>query len=242
MSNLKNEQAFLVQVLVKNYLENLHKDSNVVMYGEIVNDIDVFEKSMNNIKTFEKLFEKIFKEHSRPTIETFLNMIDYGSYLETYDVKFAKTIMFKDFFGLLSKMKYPESVQIKLVYISYVYIFPDESTYKKHVMTDYIREFEEFRKRFFEMNHEDKYLIVNNMKYLTQCRNYDINESFRLLFAKFDNKTLRIVFKENITDDFLSIFTENFKRFSIEELTLFKITSIPISQNKLLEELGVLVC
>lgn len=132
MSNLKNEQVFLIQVLVKNYLENLHKDSNVVMYGEIVNDIDVFENSMNNIKTFEK----IFKEHLRPTIETFLNMIDYGSYLETYDVKFAKTIMFKDIFNLLSKMKYPESVQIKLVYIS-----SDESTYKKHIMTDYIREF-----------------------------------------------------------------------------------------------------
>ena len=233
MSNLKNEQAFLVQVLAKNYLENLHKDSNVVTYGEIVNDIDVFENSMNNIKTFEK----IFKEHSRPTIETFLNMIDYCSYLESYDVKFAKTIMFKYFFSLLSKMKYPESVQIKLVYIS-----SDESTYKKHVMTDYIIEFEEFRKRFFEMNHEDKYLIVNNMKYLTQCRNYDINESLRLLFAKFDNKTLRVVFKENITDDFLNTFVENLKRFSIEELTLFEITSIPISQNKLLEELGVLVC
>ena len=138
------------------------------MYGEIVNDIDVFENSMNSIKTFEKNFN----EHSRPTIETFLNMIDYDSYLKTYDVKFAKTIMFKDFFNLLSKMKYPESVQIKLVYIS-----SDESTYKKHVMTDYIREFEEFRKRFFEMNYEDKYLIVNNMKSLTQCRNYDINES-----------------------------------------------------------------
>ena len=238
MSNLKNEQTFLVQVLAKNYLESLHKDSNVVMYGEIVNDIDVFENSMNNIKTFEKLF----KEHSRPTIETFLNIIDYDSYLETYDVKFAKTIMFKDFFNLLSKMKYPESAQIKLIYVSYVYIFPDESTYKKHVMSDYIREFEEFRKRFFEMNHEDKYLIVNNMESLTQCRNYDINESFRLLFAKFDNKTIRVEFKENITDDFLSTFIENFKRFSIEELTLFEITSIPISQNKLLEELGVLVC
>lgn len=233
MSNLKNEQAFLVQVLAKNYLENLHKDSNVVMYGEIVNDIDVFENSMNNIKTFEK----IFKEHSRPTIETFLNMIDYGSYLETYDVKFAKTIMFKDFFNLLSKMKYPESVQIKLVYIS-----SDESTYKNHIMTDYIKEFEEFCKRFFEMNHEDKYLIVNNMKHLTQCRNYDINESFRLLFAKFNNKTLSVAFKENITDDFLNTFVENLKRFSIEELTLFEITSIPLTQNKLLEELGVLVC
>lgn len=33
-------------------------------------------------------------------------------------------------------------------------------------MTDYIKEFEEFRKRFFEMNHEDKYLIVNNMNLL----------------------------------------------------------------------------
>ena len=44
--------------------------------------------------------------------------------------------MFKYIFNLLSKMKYPESVQIKLVYIS-----SDESTYKKHIMTDYIREF-----------------------------------------------------------------------------------------------------
>ena len=92
------------------------------------------------------------------------------------------------------------------------------------------------------MNHEDKYLIVNNMKHLTQCRNYDINESFRLLFAKFDNKTLSVVFKKNITDDFLNTFVENLKRFSIEELTLFEITSIPISQNKLLEELGLLTC
>lgn len=69
-----------------------------------------------------------------------------------------------------------------------------------------------------------------------------LDYSLRLLFAKFDNKTLRVVFKENITDDFLSTFVENFKQFSIEELTLFEITSIPISQNKLLEELGVLVC
>lgn len=231
--NIGNCQEFLIKILVKNYFENIHKEFNVNVFGSLDKDVDTVIFTMNNIKTFEK----IFKEHSKPTIETFLNMIDYESYLKTYDVKFVKTIMFKDFFSLLSKMKYPESVQIKLVYVS-----SDESTYKKHIMLDYIKEFEEFRKRFFEMNHEDKYLIVNNMKYLTQCRNYDINESFRLLFAKFDNKTLRVEFKENITDDFLSIFVENLKRFSIEELTLFEITSIPISQNKLLEELGVLVC
>ena len=50
LNNYKHKNSFLVQILVQNYLEQENKNENIKMYGELINDIDVFNKDIKEIE------------------------------------------------------------------------------------------------------------------------------------------------------------------------------------------------
>lgn len=233
-----NQQAFLTQILVKSFLENENKESSICIYGELINDIDVFNREITFVKdNYNRLARgDIEKSPERPTIEAFIQSIADDDHCQSIDVKFAKTMMFKDLFNLVSKVEYPKNISIQLIYVS-----SDTSLYNQHQFKSIIDEFNETKQKFLEESELKQFYMVNAFKNDNKLQKYQINETFRSVSDRYDKGKLPKSYQNDVNDGFVRMFIENLKRVSIRELTLDELADNPPTKEQLLENFGVYV-
>ena len=227
-----NQQAFLTQILVKSFLENENKESSIYIYGELVNGMNAFIDVFNREITFVKdNYNRLARGNiERPTIEAFIQSIPDDDYCQSIDVKFAKTMMFKDLFNLVSKVEYPKNISIQLIYVS-----SDTSLYNQHQFKSIIDEFNETKQKFLEESELKQFYMVNAFKNDNKLQKYQINETFRSVSDRYDKGKLPKSYQNDVNDGFVRMFIENLKKVSIRELTLDELTDNPPTKEQLLE-------
>lgn len=232
-TNKKNEQAFFTQILVRNYLENEYKDANVELYGELINDIDVFELSIENRNKLRTYVSE--KVTDAKTVSSFLCLLDTTEYyIETVDVKYSKDLMFKDLLNLITKIEYPKNTSVQLLYVS-----SDIAFYKTHQFDSYIERFKDYKKRILELDNDDSYVFFNTIVNDSTLTNLTINEALNVVLFKIANNKAKANYKRNITDKEHKIALNNFSKVSLRELTLDELTNVEMTKDKMLEEYGV---
>lgn len=114
MFERKKKNAILVQLLVQNYLENENNDKSeaVFIYGELINDIDVFFKRLES--------EELIRNATHPHLDVFIDLISPESYIYSYKVKYAtKEYMygFEHIYQLIGRIKYPKNTNLQLILV-----------------------------------------------------------------------------------------------------------------------------
>lgn len=247
MEQTKNKNAFLTQVLVRNYLLTENKDSNINIYGELINDIDSFTTKLEKIEELNKKFTSKSPCNECPkTIDVFLSIVNENEesiedkYVNSYDVKYTDEVLFEDLLKLLTKMIYPKNTFIQLIYVS-----SDISKYDKLSMSSLADSFNKYKNDMLTLDEKDEkdkkdlYLVVNNLINDSSYRKLSVNDAFMKVFNKLKSNKLTIDYKNNITDEFMNMFMNNFRKCTIRELLLKDLINTPMKQETLKEEYGI---
>ena len=228
------EQEHIMRFLVRNYLEDEYKDRNVKLYGEIINDIDVFK---DNIEYSKKLQAMIGGKERRPTVDSFLQFLrESDCYIETIDVKYAKELLFKDFLALITKIEYPKNTSVQLLYVS-----SDIAFYKTRQLTFYIKYFNQFKDRILGLSKSDMYNVFNNLvnDNCLKSQMTTVNDALEYVLMKLDVGKLDTSYKNNISEELFKMVVNNFSNTSLKELTLNELANVKLDRKKILEEFGM---
>ena len=215
----QNKNIYLTQVLVHNFLFSENESSNINIYGEFIDGIDIFTTKLKINETLNTKFKS-----SKPcdedvqTIDVFLSI--------TNDIN---EVIFEDFLKLLSKMKYPMNVSVQIIYVSL-----DTSNYNTLSMSSFIDTFNEYKTRLLSLNKIDLHLVVNNLINDPTYKKLTINDAFIKVFNKLKSKKLTVEY--NVTNEFINIFKNNLKKCTIRELLLKDLIDKPMKPEILKEE------
>lgn len=241
MEQTKNKNAYLTQVLVRNYLLTENKDFNVNMYGELINDIDSFTTKLEKIEELNKKFKSKAPVNEYPkTIDAFLSITDENEeciedkYTNSYDVKYKEEILLEDLLKLLTKMIYPKNTFVQLIYVS-----SDISKYDISSLSPLVTSFDKYKEQFLSLDKESLYLVINNLINDSSYKKLPLIDALMKVLGRLKLNKLVVNYKNNVTDDFVSIFINNFEKFTIRELLLKDIINTPIKPETLKEEYGI---
>ena len=91
VNNLITLHSNIIQILSQKYLEDENKGSDVYMYPELINDIDVFSKRIESIQMIHDNFASKNPSKLEPkTVQVFLKLIeeDDCEYSKSYEIKY----------------------------------------------------------------------------------------------------------------------------------------------------------
>ena len=241
MEQTKNKNAYLTQVLVRNYLLTENKDFNINMYGELINDIDSFTTKLEKIEELNKKFKSKSPVNEYPkTIDAFLSITDENEecienkYIHSYDVKYKDELLFEDLLKLLTKMIYPKNTFVQLIYIS-----SDISKYDMPSLSSLVASFNKYKELLLSLDEKSLYSVINNLINDSSYKKLPLIDALMKVFGRLKLNKLTINYKNNITDEFIYIFINNLKKFTIRELLLKDIINTPIKPETLKEEYGI---
>lgn len=227
MEQTISKNAFLTQILVRNYLKRENKDATIHLYSELVNDIDSFTEDLRNMEMLKNKFKTLSTKTEPKTIDAFLTIIDEDSYTNSYDVKFKDELRFEDLLSITTKCEYPPNTQIQLIFVSSI-------NRNKLTMTSTIEQFEKNKTELFNLSKEEQYLVVEDFMLNTKNRKLPLNDVFMIALDKV--RKGKIVFKNKLTDEVFNIFSNNLRKCSIRELLLDELINTPISVETVREE------
>lgn len=201
-NNPKNIKAFITQLLVHRYYEQ-QNNRIVLMYGELINDIDVFTDDITNLFRGEK---RIYEE--KPVIGVFLEDIKTKGldYAETLEIKNETPENFKieHVQKLVSKCPYFENTKIKLV------IVPVDYNFKQ---LDKLKRCQELKDKIVKkiQTEEEKENVINYIMHAKSKDSIfkilcDIVERFDVIKLKQYNKKVEnydIMYKNFLNIDFI---------------------------------------
>ena len=223
MNNSKNKDAFIIQMLVRNYLENENVGSNIHIYSELINDVDVFNTELENIEMLNVKFKAKNPQYVDPkSIKAFLELRDFddekleNKYISSIDVKYCYELMFKDVLPILMKVKYPTNTSVQIIYVS-----SDIGNYKQPIMNENIKTFNNYKEQFLGLTYDKQYMIVNNL--LNDNRTFSKMSFIEAIMTGVNmlyNNSLKQNYKNNISDEDVDVFINNLSKCSIREFTL----------------------
>lgn len=229
-SQKSKARSGLIQILVQNYLEHQFNSNNVFLYPEIINDIDAFNE---NLETRGVIIDGSID--SSITICAFLrDYVSDNSYLSSYEVKSGENdyiLKFKNLKQILTKIIYPENVELVLVLVPNV----DEnfSELKKN-----IRIFNVIKSRIQSMNEKNKYKLFNEMVLNENYDNSSITSALSTLInivndGKCQADVIRDINEKKekcITEEQSKILMSQFDRLRIEVLTIEDLSRYDINK------------
>lgn len=230
-NNLQNFKAFIIQALVQNYIEKENKNSNIYVYNEIINDIDIFNQCLKNIKRFEEN-TNLYKEN----IHIFIENLPLDSYIQSIDVKHCtyENFKFKYLIDLISQIKYPQNTQLQLILVpNDIKDDIDES------MIFNISKFNKIKNIFIELCNQSEFIkkiLFTELYKNNLLKKGTITESLICIINKYENNKL-IDIDESIDFDLLY---NNFQNISVRIITLNELYNCEIDKNffkHLLEEI-----
>lgn len=226
--NVKNKNAYFIQVLVQNYLEHeLAEKGTYYLYGELINDIDVFSK---NIMQYAKIRQKLSSQRpsaEAPHIEAFLDLVEGSSYLYSYDVKYAaKKYMyqFQHIYQIISRIKYPSNTTLQII------VVPSERDLDESVEHN-ISTFEEYKQKILSLAPPDKKLIFNTFANDKSFSKDDASDVLMRYYQKALRKTLKTTFgaENDICDDDAKMLEYNFSKLTIRILRVNELLKYPLT-------------
>lgn len=241
MEQTKNKNAYLTQVLVRNYLITENKDFNINMYGELINDIDSFTTKLEKIEELNRKFKSKSPINEYPkTIDAFLSITDENEeciedkYIHSYDVKYKDELLFEDLLKLLTKMIYPKNTFVQLIYIS-----SDISKYDISSLSSLVTSFDKYKEQLLSLDEKSLYSVINNLINDSSYKKLPLIDALMKVFSRLKLNKLTVDYKNNVTNEFIYLFINNLKKFTIRELLLKDIIYTPIKPETLKEEYGI---
>ena len=249
---LMNKYAFIIQMLVRNYLENENVGSNVHMYSELINDVDVFNTELENIEMLNIKFKAKNPQYVDPkSIKAFLELRDFddekleNKYVSSIEVskspaqayvKYCYELMFKDVLPILMKVKYPTNTTVQIIYVS-----SDTNNYKQPIMNENITTFNNYKEQFLGLTYDEQYMIVNNL--LNDNRTFSRMSFIEAVMTGVNmlhTNSLKQNYKNNVSDEEVDMFINNLAKCSIREFTLEQLVKQRINPEQMLKrELGI---
>ena len=239
MLEYKKKNAILVQLLVQNYLENENKGDAVFMYGELINDIDVFLKRLESEEVIRNKFKSTCPQNTEPQLDVFIDLISPESYIYSYEVKYAtKEYMynFEHIYQLISRMKYPKNTNLQLILVPSETIELCDDSIQINVNAFY-----KAKEKFMSLPKDKQFTIIN---YFYKNRNNLKKQNVSISTAL--NKSIYSVLKGSITtysdlitDEYFDMIVSNLSKVSIRILTIKELLKYPIQQDIIIKELGI---
>lgn len=242
----------IIQMLVRNYLIHENSDSNIFMYAEVINDIDVFTTKLEQHESMFNKFKAYRSCKEEPTnVDALLVLLDPDNaeddttYLsssklkESIDVKYSDKIMVKDIISIVNSIEYPENTTMQLIYVS-----SDKSDYVKniHTLEDKINNFNMHKEQILQLSDTDLQLVItelHNQFYSSDTISQAFHEIFKnlnskILLRKYSKDTSKLMPMNKVND-----FKFKLSKCIIRELTLWEIIHVPITPNVLENELNI---
>lgn len=211
-------KAAIIQLLVHKYYEQ-QNNKMVLMYGELINDIDVFSKEITNLFTDENKYD------SKPVIGVFLEDLKTQGcdYVETLEIKNETIENFKidHVQRLISKCPYLENTKIKLVIVPTDYNFDGIEKLKR------CQELKNKVLSKIKTDNDKKHLIDYIMKTNNKKSIFEVLSDLNRNFDKIKLKTVNIDNFETMFNNFIKIdfvvleFEELEKTVKLDEKFLF---------------------
>lgn len=238
LNNYKHKNAFLVQILVQNYLEQENKDNNIKLYGELINDIDVFNNDIKEIEIIKQKYKANNIHMTNPkTIIEFLTILDDNDidYMKTIDVKYENELHLKDIINILTKSDYTDITKLEILFVS---SNPDKF-YNFTNDLQLIEIFNKFKQFITTLDNDNRYFIVNNIINNKSRYNFSLSIVFTSIMETYNkpNKFTR-EFISNIDNNTYNRFINNLNKFSIRELSLKSIIETQLSPSFIANQLG----
>lgn len=228
----QDKRSGTIQMLVQNYLEQEHTIGSIYLYGELINDIDAFDKNIRSIKEIDEKFKSSEPYRNKPeTIQAFINLIstDNIEYISSYEVKHESSdyiYKFDHILQLIRKTKYPDNTKLELILVPTD--IPTISRRDSNVIN--VDSFEEYKNIILSFDKETQYnifnMFVNNGLLKTRHVDDVLSEAIRLAKQNRIN-----TYRENISFDDFETLLHNFSKITIRILTINELLSIPITND-----------
>lgn len=222
-----DKNAFLIQILVRNYLEKeFEMKSSFYLYEEILNDTDVFTQNLRNIKELKRKFSSSRPAIEPPHIEAFFDLIEEGSYLYSYDVKYSiKQYMyqFQHIYQIISRARYPDNTELQII------VVPSENV-EDDATQNNITVFEDYKHKILELSEEDKYKIFNSFAHDKSLEKDDASDVFLRFYIKAQRGTLKPTYgTSDISAEDAKILENNLSKLTIRVITLSELLKYPLT-------------
>ena len=149
-------------------------------------------------------------------------------------MEYKDELLFEDLLKLLTKMIYPKNTFVQLIYIS-----SDISKYDMPSLSSLVASFNKYKELLLSLDEKSLYSVINNLINDSSYKKLPLIDALMKVFGRLKLNKLTINYKNNITDEFIYIFINNLKKFTIRELLLKDIINTPIKPETLKEEYGI---
>ena len=206
-SQRKSELSFFVQAMVQNYLGHQYNSSNVFIYPELINCIDVFKREVEHVASPHILLEQLGND-----------------YVSTYDIKYGDVEYLtktQHLIQLITKIQYPIDTKLILLFVP-----SNGSADLKNV----IEAFNKLRQQILSLDEQKRYMVFNALCNERERNCSNIINTLTTILINLENNELKHDFGEkNLTVDDAKSIEENFKKVEIKTLTLNELEKYPMA-------------
>lgn len=183
----------VIQLMVQQYLYDVYNEYDIKLYSEIINDIDAFNDTLDNIKT-AIYFNQTGHNVTIAELLSIVNNSDYNiEYHSSYEVKNGNTeylSKFSTLFQIIQKINYPNSCRLELIIVPNEY-YPDTKYFQNQI--DY---FERLKKTLSELDLDTRRWCINQLIHDTSEHDKCIVSVAMKLVLDIQNKLLKSKYKE----------------------------------------------
>lgn len=131
-------------------------------------------------------------------------------------------------------MIYPKNTFVQLIYIS-----SDISKYDMPSLSSLVTSFDKYKEQLLSLDEKSLYIVINNLINDSSYKKLPLIDALIKVFSRLKLNKLTVDYKNNVTNEFIYIFINNLKKFTIRELLLKDIINTPIKPETLKEEYGI---
>ena len=220
VNNLITLHSNIIQILSQKYLEDENKGSDVYMYPELINDIDVFSKRIESIQMIHDNFASKNPSKLEPkTVQVFLKLIEDDESQE-YALRLKNLVQIINI-----DFEYPKTTTVELILV------PSD---RKDIPSDdplysQINQFVSIKKQFEELSDDEQYLVINST--INDTGSYKENMNMVLLGNILDAKHGKLIkgYSKDISIDRFHIIKNNLLKIRIRVITIKELLTVSIT-------------
>lgn len=223
MNNSKKILSSTIQMMVQNYLEHTYNIDNVHMYPELINDIDVLVKDINDYKRM--IEDETISDLHDIDLRVLVDVIG-KDYLQSIEVKSGEVEYLattENIVQLITKIHYPNNTKLLMVFVPTRHNINIKTVFSS-------KAFEQIKQSVSQKSENDQYKIFNALCNDQEFLTRNINASFMSIMIRLKKGELKYDFGEkNLKPEEFEWIKENFMKVEFKTLTLEDLERYPIS-------------
>jgi len=218
MNNSKKILSATIQMMVQSYLEHTYNIDNVHMYPELINDIDVLVKDINEYNRL--ISENTLLNPEQIDLRVLIDVIG-NDYLKSGEVEYLTTV--ENIVQLITKIRYPERTKLLMVFVPTRHNVDVKTIFSS-------KAFEQIKQTLNNKSQQEQYKIFNALCNDQEFLTRNINASFMSIMIRLKKNELKYDFGDrNLKFEEFEWIKNNFMKVEFKTLTLEELERYPIS-------------